>query len=49
VTILLGLILGGLYERTDNILVPIVVYGIYNAMLFAGQWAIAVNDIPVPS
>lgn len=49
VTILLGLILGGLYERTDNILVPIVVHGIYNAILFAGQWAIAVNEIPVPS
>lgn len=47
VTILLGLILGGLYERTDNILVPIVVHGIYNAILFVGQWAIAVNDIPM--
>ncbi|GAB7011103.1 CPBP family intramembrane glutamic endopeptidase [Halorubrum trueperi] len=49
VTILLGLILGGLYERTGNVLVPIVVHGIYNAILFAGQWAVAVNDIPVPS
>ncbi|EMA12966.1 CPBP family intramembrane glutamic endopeptidase [Haloarcula marismortui] len=49
VTILLGLILGGLYERTNNILVPIVVHGIYNAILFAGQWVLAVNDIPMPS
>ena len=49
VTILLGLILGGLYERTNNILVPIVVHGIYNAILFAGQWIVAVNEIPVPS
>lgn len=49
VTILLGLILGGLYELTNNILVPTIVHGIYNAILFAGQWAIAVNVIPVPS
>lgn len=49
VTILLGLLLGGLYEQTDNVLVPIVVHGIYNAILFAGQWAVAVNDIPVLS
>jgi membrane protease YdiL (CAAX protease family) len=49
VTILLGLILGGLYERTNNILVPIVVHGIYNAILFGSQWIIAVNEIPVPS
>lgn len=49
VTILLGLILGVVYERTENILVPSVVHGVYNAILFAGQWAAAVNDIPVPS
>ncbi|MFW5950305.1 MAG: CPBP family intramembrane glutamic endopeptidase [archaeon] len=49
VAILLGLILGSLYERTDNILVPIFVHGIYNAILFAGQWAIAVNDVPIPT
>ena len=49
VTILLGLLLAGVYELTNNILVPIIVHGIYNAILFASQWAIAVNDIPLPS
>lgn len=49
VTILPRLILGVLYARTDNVLIPIVVHGIYNAILFAGHWIVAVNDIPVPS
>ncbi|WP_079255022.1 CPBP family intramembrane glutamic endopeptidase [Halococcus hamelinensis] len=30
----LGLILGGLYEYTNNILIPIVVHGAYNALVF---------------
>lgn len=45
VTILLGLVLGAIYERTENILVPIVVHGLYNAILFAGQWIVAVEGI----
>lgn len=36
----LGLILGFLYERTDNLLVPATVHGSYNALLFAGQYAV---------
>ena len=32
---LLGLVLGGLYEYTGNLLIPIVVHGAYNAVLFA--------------
>lgn len=35
---LLGVILGGIYERTENLLVPIAIHGIYNATLFAIQW-----------
>ena len=35
---LLGVVLGGIYERTGNLLVPIVVHGVYNATLFAIQW-----------
>ena len=38
---LLGLILGYLYERTDNLVVPSLVHGIYNATLFAVQYAAA--------
>lgn len=45
VAILLGLILGALYERTGNVLVPIVVHGVYNAILFAAQWTVAVNGL----
>jgi len=49
VATLLGVFLGAIYERTENILVPIVVHGLYNAILFAGQWYVTVNDIPLPS
>lgn len=35
----LGALLGGLYELTDNILVPIVVHGLYNAAQFVSQYA----------
>jgi membrane protease YdiL (CAAX protease family) len=34
VTFVLGAVLGLLYERTDNIVVPAAVHGIYNAALF---------------
>jgi hypothetical protein len=37
----LGLILGALYERTDNLAVPAVVHGSYNSVLFAVQYASA--------
>lgn len=49
VTLLLGVLLGYVYERTENILVPVVVHGLYNAILFAGQWVVAVNGLPVAS
>jgi hypothetical protein len=39
----LGLILGGLYERTRNLLVPALVHGIYNSVLFGFQYAAAVG------
>ncbi|WP_338741202.1 CPBP family intramembrane glutamic endopeptidase [Haloplanus salilacus] len=37
----LGLVLGYLYERTHNLVVPAVVHGLYNATLFAVQYASA--------
>lgn len=49
VTILLGLVLGGIYELSDNVVVPIVVHGAYNAILFASQWVAAVDGVPVPT
>ncbi|MFB6102072.1 MAG: lysostaphin resistance A-like protein [Haloplanus sp.] len=37
----LGLVLGSLYERSRNLLVPAVVHGLYNTVLFAAQYASA--------
>jgi len=34
----LSLVLGAIYERTENLLVPALVHGIYNAILFAGLY-----------
>ncbi|MDZ5809884.1 type II CAAX endopeptidase family protein [Halorubrum sp. AD140] len=36
VTVVLGAILGALYERTENVLVPGLAHGLYNAIIFAG-------------
>lgn len=41
ITVVLGGLLGLVYERTENILVPIGVHGLYNAILFASQWVVA--------
>lgn len=49
VAALLGLALGTLYEYSKSILVPIVVHGCWNAMLFAANWYIIVNDIQLPT
>lgn len=35
ITVLLGALLGVLYERTGNILVPALAHGLYNAIIFA--------------
>ena len=39
----LGLVLGTVYERTENIVVPAVIHGAWNAMLFASEWYAATN------
>jgi hypothetical protein len=41
VAAILGLLLGALYEHTENLVVPAVVHGIYNSLLFLGQYAAA--------
>jgi membrane protease YdiL (CAAX protease family) len=38
VTFVLGMILGVIYERTGNILVPSLVHGVYNAILFTALY-----------
>lgn len=41
----LGLVLGAIYEYTENLLVPIVVHGIWNAFLFSVQYLVATGAI----
>jgi membrane protease YdiL (CAAX protease family) len=41
VAAILGLVLGFTYERTENLAVPALVHGGYNALLFTGQYAAA--------
>lgn len=42
----LSLVLGSLYEYTDNLVVPILVHGAYNATLFGLQYLITTGQIP---
>lgn len=41
----LGLVLGYLYERTGNVVVPGIAHGVYNAVLFAIQYVVATQGI----
>lgn len=45
VAAILGLILGTIYELSDNLVVPTLAHGIWNSYLFLGQWAIVTYDI----
>ncbi|MEF8800686.1 MAG: type II CAAX endopeptidase family protein [Halolamina sp.] len=40
-----SLILGGIYEYTDNLVVPILVHGSYDALLFIALYAQATTDM----
>ena len=42
---MLSLILGILYEYTDNLVVPILVHGAYDAVLFSLQYLMATGQI----
>jgi membrane protease YdiL (CAAX protease family) len=48
ITIVLGIVLGALYERTKNLFVPMLAHGIYNAVLFYIQWLSATGQISLP-
>jgi hypothetical protein len=41
VAAILGLVLGYVYERTENLAVPAVIHGGYNALLFSVQYVAA--------
>ncbi|MFB6189471.1 MAG: lysostaphin resistance A-like protein [Halapricum sp.] len=45
VAAVLGLVLGTIYEVSENIAVPILAHGIWNAFLFIVQWYVATHDI----
>jgi membrane protease YdiL (CAAX protease family) len=42
----LGIVLGTVYELSGNIVVPSVIHGVYNAILFFGNWYIETQGIP---
>jgi hypothetical protein len=44
----LGLVLGAIYERTENLVVPILVHGAYNAILFYVSYLVATGQIEMP-
>lgn len=41
----LSLVIGWLYEYTDNLVVPALVHGLYNAVLFAGVYVHLTTDL----
>jgi membrane protease YdiL (CAAX protease family) len=45
VAALLGLVLGTLYELTENLTIPIAAHGLYNTLLFVGQYFVATGAI----
>ena len=46
VAAVLGVVLGLAYELTENLVVPAVIHGAYNSVLFAVQYAAATGAIP---
>lgn len=45
----MGVVLGAVYEYTENIAVPAAIHGIWNATLFALNWALITYDVPIPA
>jgi membrane protease YdiL (CAAX protease family) len=43
----LGIVLGALYELTENLAVPIAVHGLWNTILFGSQYLIASGTVSV--
>jgi len=48
VAAVLGVVLGVLYELSENLAVPIVVHGVYNAILFSMVYLVTTGQIDVP-
>lgn len=43
----MGLVLGAIYEYTENIAVPAAIHGVWNAFLFALNWLLITYDVPL--
>lgn len=48
-TAALGAVLGVAYELSENLIVPVVVHGLWNTMTFLSQWLAATNGVQVPA
>lgn len=46
VAAVLGLVLGAVYEYTENLVVPIGIHALWNAFLFGLQWLLATGQLP---
>lgn len=47
VLFVLGAFLGAVYERTDNLVVPAIAHGIYNAVVFGASYAEAIGHLGI--
>lgn len=45
VATVLGLVLGAVYERTENVVVPIAIHAAWNTTLYLGEWLKVVHGI----
>lgn len=45
IAFLLALILGAIYEYTENLIVPAIVHGVYNAIQFAGAYIVTTGAL----
>jgi len=45
---ILGLVLGVVYERTDNVVVTIAIHAAWNCMLYLSEWLAVVHGIELP-
>lgn len=47
VLFLLGMFLGAVYERTENLVVPAIAHGVYNAVVFGANYVEAIGHLGV--
>jgi membrane protease YdiL (CAAX protease family) len=48
VATILGLILGAIYEYTENLLVPIAVHAVWNSRIYLAEWLEIVHGVTLP-